>query len=120
MMSNKAIIQLTAAAEQHINSMIKPRQQAIGFRLSVKKTGCSGYMYVPEIIEQAKEGDIEIITANGLHVFIDEQCVPMVQGTTLDFVKKTLGMEQLEFQNPNADSLCGCGESFNLKSESSQ
>ena len=112
-----AIITLTDAAAAHIINVIKKRGHGIGFRISVKQTGCSGYMYVPEIIDVKKPTDIELSIIDGLTVFVDPECRSIIDGTVLDYVKKDLGMEQLQFNNPNAVGLCGCGESFKLKDE---
>lgn len=107
------MITLTQSAKQHIQSLLKSNTSA--FRLAVKQTGCSGYMYVPEIVEKKKkETDIETQCEN-IMIYIDADSAPMLKGTKIDYVKKGLGVYQLEYHNPNADSLCGCGESFNLK-----
>lgn len=117
MTDDQAIISLTDAAVEHIQSIVKQKAGGIGFRLSIKQTGCSGYMYVPDVVEEANPDDIELQTAQGLRVFLDPQCVDLIKGTEIDFVSKELGMKQLQFNNPNAQSLCGCGESFNLKED---
>lgn len=108
------MITLTEAAAAHIGSMINKKGDKAAFRLAVKKTGCSGYMYMPEIVDEKKSSDYEVI-ALGITIYIDHDALPLIQGTVIDYVKKGLGVSQLEFQNPNAESLCGCGESFNLK-----
>lgn len=115
MNDQKTIIKLTDAAVAHINKTIEQRGGGIGLRLSIKVTGCSGYMYNPEIIDEKKSDDIQMVTPEGLQIFIDPDCVDIIKGTTLDFVKKELGQHQLLFINPNVASECGCGESFNLK-----
>lgn len=112
---SEPIVMLSQKAVKHINKTIKARGSGIGFRLAVKQTGCSGYMYVPEIIDEPRPGDIEVEAHEGFTVYVDPNAVPILQGTYIDFVAKSFGMEQLEYDNPNADSLCGCGESFNLK-----
>ena len=112
------MITLTSAAKRHIQLMLKTKTSA--FRLAVKKTGCSGYMYVPEIVEKKKEEtDIEIFT-NNLLIYIDQPSEKILTGTEIDYIKKSLGVYQLEYRNPNADSLCGCGESFKLKDRESE
>jgi iron-sulfur cluster assembly accessory protein len=108
------MITLTESAIAHIQHMLKNKGENAAFRLSIKKTGCSGYMYVPEIVTAKKESDIEIRESN-LIIYIDKDAAPLIHGTVVDYVKKSLGVSQLEFRNPNAESLCGCGESFNLK-----
>lgn len=108
------MITLTESAVQHIQNMLKNKGENAAFRLAVKKTGCSGYRYVPEMVNTKKESDIELHLSN-LIIYIDKDAAPLIQGTIVDYVKKSLGVSQLEFQNPNAEGLCGCGESFNLK-----
>lgn len=114
---SETILTLTEAAIGHIKTIIKRRGGGIGFHLTIKKTGCSGYMYVPNIIDEVNANDIVIETAKGITVYLDPTCVEIIRGTTLDFVKKDLGMEQLQFNNPNVNGLCGCGESFKLKGD---
>lgn len=108
------MITFTDSAKQHIQNMLKNKGENAAFHLSVKKTGCSGYMYVPSIVNEKKESDIEIAQP-GFFVYLDSAILSLIKGTEIDYVKKSLGVSQLEFKNPNADSLCGCGESFNLK-----
>lgn len=110
------IIQFTESAKKHIQSILQKHPPGSFFRLSVKQTGCSGYMYVPEICQAKKENDIELALAD-LPILIDAQSVPLIQGTVVDYVKKNLGASQLAFNNPNAQGLCGCGESFHLTRE---
>jgi iron-sulfur cluster assembly accessory protein len=107
-------ITLTPSAITHIKKMLINRGENPAFRLSVKKTGCSGYMYVPEIVNIKKESDVDMSVLDVL-VYIDKTSLPMLEGTVVDFVVKNLGMSHWVFNNPNADSMCGCGESFNLK-----
>ena len=109
------IITLTPNAIEHIQKNIIA-QNAIGFRLAVKKTGCSGYAYLPDIIHESKPEDIHYVFEE-LTLFIDPKSVPMLQGTEIDFVDHGLGQSKLIFNNPNAANLCGCGESFNLVDE---
>ncbi len=111
------IVTITAAAEAHIQQNIKKRGSGMGFRLSIKKTGCSGYAYVPDIIDNPKEKDIHMMAANGLNVYIDPECAPMIQGILIDYVADKTGLKQkrLVFINPNETNRCGCGESFTIE-----
>ena len=110
------MITLTESAVAHIQTMLKNKGENAAFRLAVKKTGCSGYMYVPEIVTTKNESDIEVRQSDVM-IYIDKDAAPLIQGTLVDYVKKSLGVSQLEFQNPNAESLCGCGESFKLSDQ---
>lgn len=117
--THENIITFTKAAINHIERVMAKRGKGIGFRISIKQTGCSGYMYKPEIIDEERPHDIKL-KEQGLPIYIDPKGLDLITGTRVDFVKKELGIEQLEFQNPNAESLCGCGESFNLKANENE
>jgi iron-sulfur cluster assembly protein len=45
---------------------------------------------------------------------VDSVSLPFLDGSQLDFVKDGFN-QSFKFDNPNAESECGCGESFNLK-----
>lgn len=112
------IITLTDAALSHIKSMLTKEQNGIGFRLSIKKTGCSGYAYVPAIIEKINEKDIHF-TQDDLEVYVDHEAEDFIKGVIVDYVSETdaLGLKQkkLIFINPNEKNRCGCGESFTIE-----
>ncbi|HLD16703.1 MAG TPA: iron-sulfur cluster assembly accessory protein [Coxiellaceae bacterium] len=116
MNDTKPVIQLTDSALQHIREMID-RNDARAFRLSVKQTGCSGYMYRPEVVTSAQKDDI-VCKQDDVVIYLDLNSFTKIRGTVIDYTKKNLGQSQLVFHNPNATTLCGCGESFNLKEDS--
>jgi iron-sulfur cluster assembly accessory protein len=86
-----------------------------GFRVSIKKSGCSGYKYVPEVVAGPKEGDVEWVTEQGLRVFVDLPGV--MKEVRVDLETRSLGQKQLVFHNPNVIHECGCGESFQIPSD---
>lgn len=108
---NETILHFTDPAVEHIKKSLARFPEG-GFRLSVKKTGCSGHKYFPELVAARKAGDIQVIISQGLVVFIDPTCVEMIRGTIVDYAAKGLGQKQLTFNNPNITGACGCGESF--------
>lgn len=111
------LLTFTDAAVQHIKSMLSQRDKAIGFRLSIKKTGCSGYSYVPSIIDEAKKSDIHFVAQQDLHVYVDPTAEPFLKGLMVDYVTDNVGLKQkkLVFINPNEKNRCGCGESFTIE-----
>lgn len=114
-MSEQPVISLTDAAAAHIAEILKPHPDAVGFRLSVKETGCSGYMYVPNVVNEEGEDDIRVDTLQGITVFLDYEWMRVLVGTLIDLVEGDLGQKKLVYKNPNVDAECGCGESFNIK-----
>lgn len=111
-----AIITLTDAAITHIKHMLEKTPKGVGFRLSIKKTGCSGYAYVPNIIEQSNETDLHWIQ-DGLPIYLDPACESFVKEVVVDYVIDTMNAMQkkLVFINPNEKNRCGCGESFTIE-----
>ena len=108
------MIEMTKKAIDYVENIMKRTEGAIGFRLSVKETSCSGLMYVPEVVKEAKAED-QCTLIGDFHLYIPQDSVKALEGLKIDLATKTLGQQQLVFNNPNADTLCGCGESFNLK-----
>jgi iron-sulfur cluster assembly protein len=110
-------ITLTDAACAYIKKMLK-KQNGVGFRLTIKKTGCSGYAYLPAIITETSSMDIFFEPSNGLKIFVDPTWLHLLQGLQIDYVeeeKSGLKQKRLLFTNPNEASRCGCGESFHIE-----
>ncbi len=107
-------ITLTPAAIAKTRRELAKEEQARGLRLGVKKSGCSGYMYVMSIATDIHDDDIVFHQAEGVDVVVDRNSLALIDGTVVDFV--TEGLNQVfRFNNPRAQSQCGCGESFNVK-----
>ncbi|MEM1412888.1 MAG: iron-sulfur cluster assembly accessory protein, partial [Pseudomonadota bacterium] len=50
----------------------------------------------------------------GVQVVVDPESLPLVNGSTIDFVTEGLN-RTFKFENPNATEECGCGESFTIQ-----
>ena len=105
------IITVTDPAKAHIDRIIEKSGKRY-FRLHVKSAGCSGYRYEPEVVDELQEGD-QVFDCDGWEMLLSEAAIPLVKGTTLDYVTEGLS-HRLVFKNPNAEDECGCGESFNV------
>ena len=62
--------------------------------------------------DQQASGDL-VFEDQGVKVFVDPDSLPLIDGTTVDFVKQGLN-EAFRFRNPNIKGECGCGESFTI------
>jgi iron-sulfur cluster assembly protein len=82
-----------------------------GVRLGVKGGGCSGFSYVLEF-DNRRDGDNEF-DQDGIHFFMDRKSAIYLKGIVLDY-RSGLKGKGFSFQNPNATSTCGCGESFSV------
>lgn len=104
-------ITLTDSAVEHAKKTLKKYPGSIGMRLTLKKTGCSGYSYVTQEAYEVNEDDLVFVQNNDLKVLVSSKDLPLVSGTEIDFTKEGLN-SLFKFSNPNSAGECGCGESF--------
>ena len=105
-------IALTPAALERVRQFLAADPGALGLRFGVKRTGCSGWGYEVELARAALDGD-DVSEQDGVRVYVDAASLAMVDGTTIDFVRRGLNQEFV-FDNPKATGGCGCGESFTV------
>jgi iron-sulfur cluster assembly protein len=106
------MISLTELAAEKIKTHLSRRGKGLGIRIGVKTTGCSGYAYALEYVDEPKQEDISFVSY-GVHVFVDPKSLVFVEGLTMDWRKNGLN-EGFDFSNPNERDRCGCGESFRV------
>ena len=105
-------ITLTDKAADRVKSFLEKHSSAVGLRLGVKTSGCSGMAYMLEFADSIEAED-QVFEDHGVKVIIDSKSLLYLDGTELDFVKEGLS-EGFQFNNPNVKDACGCGESFNV------
>lgn len=103
------------AAKKIQTKLAKMGKEGLGLRVGVKKVGCSGFAYTFDYAEEVRAGD-QVFASHNVLLMVDAASLPFLDGSYIDFVKDGLN-DKLKFDNPNAESQCGCGESFNLKVE---
>ncbi len=107
-------VTLTQNAAAHVRKFMDQNADAIGLRLGVEKTGCSGWGYKIDLALENRESD-SAFTSEGIRILIDDDSLDKLDGVTVDFRQNGLN-RQFVFDNPNAAEACGCGESFTLES----
>ena len=105
-------ISMTPAAADRVRSFLHNRGKGIGLRVGVKTTGCSGLAYVLEFVDTLNDDD-QVFEQDDLKLIVDGKSLVYIDGTQLDFVKEGLN-EGFQFNNPNVNGECGCGESFSI------
>lgn len=105
-------IRVSDSARAHIEAQIRKSGHR-HLRLGVKESGCNGYMYTLDFIDQPAANDVAFAVTDQLEVFVSQADLPLVRGTEVDYVVEGLN-GSLKFKNPNAESHCGCGESFSI------
>ncbi|KPV40473.1 iron-sulfur cluster assembly protein [Thiohalorhabdus denitrificans] len=107
-----ASLTITERAADQIQNQLAKRGSGIGIRVGVRKSGCSGYMYNLEYVDEPKAEDL-LYEAHGAKVFVDPEVVSLIEGTEMDYVNEGL-QAMFRFNNPNVTAECGCGESFSV------
>ena len=62
----------------------------IGLRVYVYSGGCSGYRYGMMLEDQPTTED-NVLSANGVRVYIDNNSMPLIQGSEIDYVDTLMG-----------------------------
>jgi len=106
-------VNITPAAAEHFRLQLEKKGGG-GIRISLKESGCTGFMYVIDEVDGAEEQDLVISLANQVKVFVDPTHLSAIQGTLVDYVTDGLN-KNLVLNNPNVKDACGCGESFSVK-----
>ena len=108
-------IALTERAAKQIQTQLAKRGKGLGLRVGVKKVGCNGFAYTFDYADEVRAGD-QLFESHNANVVVDADSLSFLDGSRLDFVKAGF-KETFKFDNPNVEGECGCGESFNMKSE---
>ena len=105
-------VTVTPAALAHLRRQLSS-QPGKAVRISVKKSGCTGFMYVLDLVEQASDNDLHYRLDEQVELLIDRDSLQVLSGTQIDLVKEGFN-QQIKFINPNVKDQCGCGESFSV------
>jgi iron-sulfur cluster assembly protein len=106
------MINLTESAAKKLAAAVAS-EETKSLRFGVQGGGCSGYKYVlGKWCRPPHEKDTEI-EFEGFSILIHENAVPLLSGTTIDYIEDGLKAE-FTFDNPNATSSCGCSSSFSV------
>lgn len=82
----------------------------VHFRVFVTGGGCSGFQYGFSF-EKAPEEDDFIMNESGVTLLIDPISYGYLSGCTIDYKESLIGSAFI-VDNPNANTTCGCGQSF--------
>jgi len=105
------VITLTEQAASKVGELIEAEGgEGVALRVAVQPGGCSGFSY--DMFFDTDISDTDITTTYGaVNVVVDASSAQMLNGATLDY-KDGLQGAGFSIDNPNAQSSCGCGNSF--------
>ena len=101
------MISFTDTAKERLKEVIESHESV---RVAVMGGGCSGMSYSLTIETETDEDDI-LITLGDVRVYVDPHSAGILEKTVIDYIK-TLQKEGFVFNNPKANTTCGCGSSF--------
>jgi len=84
---------------------------ALKLRIFVQGGGCSGMQYGFTLDEIANEDDFTL-DESGVQVLVDAMSMQYLTGAEIDYRDDLMGAN-FSIKNPNAQTTCGCGSSFN-------
>ena len=107
-------LKFSESALVHFASSIQGRGKGLGVRIGEKKSGCSGFEYFFEYVDDIlTEGQDIIFNEGECNIYVDQESLSYLKGSMVDYSDDGLN-KGIKFHNPNAKAVCGCGESFTI------
>ena len=105
------MITLTDEAMSKVGALIAGESEnGLALRVAVRPGGCSGFSYEMYFDSEKAADDLEKEFGD-VRVVVDPSSAQLLDGATLDY-KDGLNDAGFSINNPNAQSSCGCGQSF--------
>src|SRR5690606_20675306 len=79
-------VTMTPTAVKHVRKQLDKKPEALGIRLCIRKSGCSGFKYETQWVEESSSEEDAIFTVDGVDIYVRKEHLPMVNGTEIDFV----------------------------------
>ncbi|MBT8087953.1 MAG: iron-sulfur cluster insertion protein ErpA [Gammaproteobacteria bacterium] len=103
----------TDAAASKVGELIAEEDNPnLKLRVFISGGGCSGFQYGFTFDEEVEAGDNQVENG-GVTLLIDPMSVQYLMGAEIDY-KEDLQGAQFIIRNPNAQTTCGCGQSFTV------
>jgi len=106
------MITLTESAITKIKDIIIDEQNPLlKLRVFIEGGGCSGMNYNFTLDEEQSDDDF-VVDSSDVQLLVDGSSMEYLRGATIDYVESIHG-SNFSISNPNAQTTCGCGSSFN-------
>jgi iron-sulfur cluster assembly accessory protein len=107
----RVMLTLTPRAARQVQAMHSSQGDAQKkLRVFIETGGCSGFEYGMSF--DLPKPDDNVFESEGVQLLVDPTSLAYLDGTNIDFDDGLHG-KGFELKNPNAQSTCGCGKSFN-------
>jgi len=112
-MTLKNIITVSKLASNKLQNILNTSGKQ-NIRFYVKGGGCNGFNYKLEPTNDAPDKLDEVVKINNIEIHVCNNSLMHLLGTNIDWTEDIMG-QGFTFQNPMAQSNCGCGTSFSSK-----
>ena len=106
------MIHLTEKALKQCQKIMQNHPSACGLKFGVKSSGCSGFAYDLDVVEEVPE-EATPTNHEGLTVWVMNNNVAQLSGTIIDYEIDKFS-RKFVYKNPNEIASCGCGESVSF------
>lgn len=105
-------VHLTEAARSRLNAFLDGNGETTVY-FTIDNKGCGGNGYVLGVIgsDEIMDGDVQIGLGADRAFVVDHKALAALDGTVVDWEEDATS-GNFVFNNPNAASQCGCGQSF--------
>ncbi len=107
------MITITKNGAQSILAKTALKDGAVGLRLNIKTTGCSGNSYQMEHVMEENLKIDDRFEQDGAVLYVPKMHSWMLAGMVVDYEEDKM-KSGFTFTNPNEAARCGCGESFTV------
>ncbi len=110
------MITITEKAAEKVKEFLEAQGESENnaLRVAIKGGGCSGFQY--SLTFDHKHDDDEVVEARDIRMLVDKVSKEFVEGSEIDYVESLQGAG-FSVNNPNVVGTCGCGQSFQTKSD---
>ncbi len=110
------MITITEKAAEKVKEFLEAQGESEGnaLRVAVKGGGCSGFQY--SLTFDSKRDDDVVVEGRDVRMLVDKVSKEFVEGSEIDYIESLQGAG-FSVNNPNVTASCGCGQSFQAKSD---
>jgi iron-sulfur cluster insertion protein len=107
------MINITESAKSKILDLFHEEgKPELKLRTFVQGGGCSGFQYGFTFDDEQSDDDFEVVLGD-TKLLVDCMSMQYLYGAVIDYTEDVMG-SSFSISNPNAQSTCGCGSSFNV------
>ncbi len=109
------MIKISSLAKSKLIETIK-NDNGKSIFLFLKGGGCNGFSYKFKVLQDNNKPNKldETFKLDNYNLYLCNNSLMFLLGTEIDYIQDIMG-NRFDFKNPNIDSKCGCGTSFNFK-----